>query len=231
MLAMHAGERLIAIEATGSLHRAWAAELERLHLGSLPLFVPSENHGCPHAVGSGRFKTDDRDRTVLTYVARQGAGRRQTKEAVVEELRAAVRHRPVAADRDPDRTGSAGVAVAFAVGAPSTRSLSARAPGKLTKATAEYWASRWRDGPPPPPDVAAQAERLGRDLDRYRRLPIARVPDAEQLNSATGLVAAMYESATGQHYDGSQNEVIQVNVVEAYRTNGALARNVDRVAS
>lgn len=29
MLATHAGERVIAIEATGSLHRAWAVELEQ----------------------------------------------------------------------------------------------------------------------------------------------------------------------------------------------------------
>ena len=42
MLAAHAGERVIAIEATGSLHRAWAAELERRHPGSMRLFAPSE---------------------------------------------------------------------------------------------------------------------------------------------------------------------------------------------
>src|SRR3954447_4104719 len=42
MLASHAGEQLIAIEATGSLHRAWAAGLERLHPGAIRLFAPSE---------------------------------------------------------------------------------------------------------------------------------------------------------------------------------------------
>jgi hypothetical protein len=36
---------------------------------------------------------DDRDCAALTYLARQGAGRRQAEKAVVEELRAAVRHR------------------------------------------------------------------------------------------------------------------------------------------
>jgi hypothetical protein len=36
MMAAHAGERVIAIEATGSLHRAWAAELDRLHPGVNP---------------------------------------------------------------------------------------------------------------------------------------------------------------------------------------------------
>lgn len=63
-------------------------------------------------------------------------------------------------------------AVAFAGRAPSTRSLTARSPGKLTKTTADYWAGRWRDCLPPPPDAAARAERLGRDLRRYRSLLI-----------------------------------------------------------
>ncbi|KQZ86076.1 hypothetical protein ASD56_07375 [Microbacterium sp. Root166] len=36
------GRVVIAIEATGSLHRAWATELERLHPGSVRLFAPSE---------------------------------------------------------------------------------------------------------------------------------------------------------------------------------------------
>ena len=40
MLAEHAGEQLIAIEATGGPHRAWAVELERLDPGSLRLFAP-----------------------------------------------------------------------------------------------------------------------------------------------------------------------------------------------
>jgi transposase len=61
-------------------------------------------------------------------------------------------------------------AVAFAGRAPATRSLVARSPGKLTKATAKYWSNRWRDCLPPPPDAAGRAERLGRDLDRYRSL-------------------------------------------------------------
>lgn len=208
MLAAHVGERVIAIEATGSLHRAWAAELERRHPGSLRLFAPSETKAARTQLGSGRFKTDDRDCAALTYLARQGAGRRQSEEATVDELRAAVRHRRgLVADRKkaqqrlhdqlnalcpglsaPDGhaatlgralpiespTGQAVLActVAFAGRAPSTRSLIARSPGKLTKATAEYWTSRWRDCLPPPPDAMARAERLGRDLDRYRRLQV-----------------------------------------------------------
>lgn len=206
MLAAHAGERVIAIEATGSLHRAWAAELERLHPGALRLFAPSETRAARTQLGSGRFKTDDRDCAALTYLARQGAGRRQSEEAVVEELRAAVRHRRgLVADRKkaqqrlhdqlntlcpglsaPDGhsatlgralpietpTGQAvlACAVAFAGRAPSTRSLIARAPGKLTKPTAQYWARRWRDCLPPPADAEPRAMRLGRDLERYRLL-------------------------------------------------------------
>ena len=37
---------------------------------------------------------------------------------------------------------------------------------------AEYWADRWRGCLPPPPDAVARADRLGRDLDRYRRLQV-----------------------------------------------------------
>jgi transposase len=204
MLAAHAGEQVIAIEATGSLHRAWAAELERRHPGALRLFAPSETKAARTQLGSARFKTDDRDCAALTYLARQGAGRRQSEEATVEELRAAVRHRRgLVADRKkaqqrlhdqlnalcPGLSAPAGhgrslpietptgqavlaCAVAFAGRAPSTRSLIARSPGKLTTTTAEYWANRWRDCLPPPPDADARAERLGRDLDRYRSLQV-----------------------------------------------------------
>jgi hypothetical protein len=93
MLAAHVGEQVFAIEATGSLHRAWAAELERRHPGAIRLFAPSETKAARTQLGSGRFKTDDRDCAALTYLARQGAGRRQSDETVIEELRAAVRHR------------------------------------------------------------------------------------------------------------------------------------------
>ena len=202
MLAAHAGEQVIAIEATGSLHRAWAAELERLHPGATRLFAPSETKAARTQLGSGRFKTDDRDCAALTYLARQGEGRRQAEESAVEELRAAVRHRrglvedrKKAQQRLHDQlnalapglsapaghgralpletpTGQAvlGCAVAFAGRPPSIRSLIARSPGRLTKATAEYWVDRWRDCLPPPPDAAARAQRLGRDLERYRIL-------------------------------------------------------------
>lgn len=84
---------VIAIEATGSLHRPWVAELERRHPGSVRLFAPSETKSARTQLGSGRFKTDDRDCAALTYMARQGGGRRYGQESPVEALRAAVRHR------------------------------------------------------------------------------------------------------------------------------------------
>lgn len=84
---------VIAIEATGSLHRPWVAELERRHPGSVRLFAPSETKSARTQLGSGRFKTDDRDCAALTYMARQGGGRRYGHESPVESLRAAVRHR------------------------------------------------------------------------------------------------------------------------------------------
>src|SRR5436309_2833915 len=95
LLRAHGGPEgpVLAIEATGSLHRAWAAELERLHPGALRLFAPSETKAARTQLGSGRFKTDDRDCAALTYLARQGAGRRQAEESAVDALRAAVRHR------------------------------------------------------------------------------------------------------------------------------------------
>ena len=40
-----AGGPVIAVEATGSLHRAWAAELERRFPGRVRLLAPSETQG------------------------------------------------------------------------------------------------------------------------------------------------------------------------------------------
>jgi transposase len=56
----------------------------------------------------------------------------------------------------------------------------------LTVATAEFWASRWQQCLPPPADAAARARRLGRDLDRYRRL---RADVAELDAEIAGLLA------------------------------------------
>lgn len=40
----------------------------------------------------------------------------------------------------------------------------------MTKANAQYWVERWREALPPPTDADQRAQRLGRDLERYRLL-------------------------------------------------------------
>jgi transposase len=205
LLTAHAAAGpVIAIEATGSLHRSWASELERLHPGAVRLFAPSETKAARVQLGSGRFKTDDRDCAALTYLARQGAGRRHCEEVSVDALRAAVRHRrglvadrKVAQQRLHDQlnalcpglsapsghgrslaietpTGQAvlACAAAFAGRPPTTRSLIARAPGRLRRSTAEYWVQRWRGCLPAPADAERRARRLARDLERYRILRV-----------------------------------------------------------
>lgn len=240
--AVDHGRVVIAIEATGSLHRSWAAELERLHPGSVRLFAPSETRAARTQLGSGRFKTDDRDCAALTYLARQGAGRPQAEESAVDELRAVVRHRRgLIADRTKAQqrlhdqlntlvpglsapaahgralpiespTGQAvlACAVAFAGRPPSVRSLTVRAPGRLTQATAQYWQDRWRGCLPPPPDAQARAARLGRDLQRYRSLQediavldtditVLLAPSAGQVLTTLPGVAAVRAAAFAAH--------------------------------
>ena len=172
MLAAHGGEQVIAIEATGSLHRAWAAELDRRHPGAMRLFAPSETKAARTQLGSGRFKTDDRDCAALTYLARQGAGRGHAEESAVEHT-AGCGASPPRSGRGSEEVPSSGsttsstrlcpgcqrrrghgrslpietptgqavlaCAVAFAGRTPSIRSLIARAPGRLSTATADYW--------------------------------------------------------------------------------------------
>ena len=48
-----AEETVIAIEATGSFHLPWAAELERRLPGSLRLFAPSETHAARAQLARG----------------------------------------------------------------------------------------------------------------------------------------------------------------------------------
>ena len=70
-----AAPAVFAIEATGALHRAWMAELERRRPGSLRLFAPSETQAARTQLATRRFKSDDRDCAALVWLARQGAGR------------------------------------------------------------------------------------------------------------------------------------------------------------
>src|SRR5918994_657857 len=96
LVASHRGSHpavVVAVEATGSLHRAWSSALERSFPGAVRLFAPSETKAARTQLGSGRFKTDDRDCAALTYLARQGGGRRWVDEGEIDALRAVVRHR------------------------------------------------------------------------------------------------------------------------------------------
>ena len=196
-----AGPPTIAVEATGRLHQAWVAELERRWPGSVRLFAPSETQAARAQLGSRRAKTDDRDCAALVWLARQGAGR-AAAHGTLEGLIGAVRHRRgLVADRrvlqqrlhdqlqalcpglsapaghgralaveDPTGQAVLACAAAFAGRAPTVRSLQARAPGRLTRATARFWADRWRRLLPPPADAGLRAERLGRDLARHQLL-------------------------------------------------------------
>lgn len=212
-----AGAPLIAIEATGSLHRAWTAELERRFPGRVRLLAPSETQAARAQLGSRRFKTDDRDCSALLWLARQGLGR-QPDEPALEGLLGAVRSRrglvadlkvlrqrlheqlnglcpglsaPPGHGRSLDLLRPSGRAVlacaaAFSGRAPSTRSLLARAPGRLSARTARYWAGRWRSCLPPPADAELRAERLRLDLERLDALLAALGAVDEQL---AGLLA------------------------------------------
>jgi transposase len=192
---------MFALEATGSLHRAWAAELERRWPGSLRMFAPSETQAARAQLGTRRFKTDDRDCAALVWLARQGAGR-PAAVSEVEAMLAAVSHRrqlilsqtplrqrlhdqlnalapglsaPAGHGRALALDSSSGRAVlacaaAFAGRAPKPRSLQARAGGRLTDATAEFWSARWRACLAPPADAELRAARLARDLARFEAL-------------------------------------------------------------
>jgi transposase len=61
-------------------------------------------------------------------------------------------------------------AIAFAGRPPAARSLIARAPGRLFFSNASFWAERWRGCLPAPLDAELRAERLGRDVKRWRAL-------------------------------------------------------------
>jgi transposase len=87
-----AGAPTIAVEATGRLHQAWMAELERRWPGSVRLFAPSETQAARTQLGWRRSKTDDRDCAALVWLARQGAGRPAATDTV-DALLGTVRHR------------------------------------------------------------------------------------------------------------------------------------------
>jgi transposase len=216
------GAPVIGLEATGALHRAWAAEIERRWPGSLRLFAPSETTAARAQLGSRRFKTDDRDCAALVWLVRQGAGRPAGSDTV-EAMRATVRHRAQLVDarrvlqqRLHDQlnalcpglsappghgralklgspTGQAVLAgaAAFAGRPPSTRSLLARAPGRMTEATAAFWTQRWRRLLDPPPDAELRAARIGRELRRWQDLQ-------HDIAEADGQLEALLTHTPGQ---------------------------------
>jgi hypothetical protein len=83
---------LFALEATGSLHRPWATEIERRWPRSLRTFAPSETQAARAQLGTRRFKTDDRDCAALVWLARQGVGRPAAATGI-EAILGAVSHR------------------------------------------------------------------------------------------------------------------------------------------
>lgn len=206
------GQPIIGLEATGSLHTAWATELEYRFPGSLRLFAPSETQAARSQLGSRRIKTDDRDCAALVWLLRQGAGR-PAGTLALDALRATVRHRrglvaqrkvlqqrlhdqlnalcpglsaPVGHGRAlviADTSGQAvlACAAAFAGRPPALRSLTARAPGRLSERNARFWVERWRRCLSPPPDAELRAARLARDLERHRSLQTDIVLAEEQL--------------------------------------------------
>ena len=192
------GDPVFAVEATGSLHRAFAGELERRWPGALRLFAPSETHAARSQLAARRFRTDDRDCAALVWLARQGAGRPGNVSPVEAMLGAVSHRRQLVLAQTPLRqrlhdqlnalapglsapaghgralaletaTGCAvlACAVAFEGRAPSARSLKTRARGRLTAATAAFWATRWKDCLAPPADAELRAQRLARDVERF----------------------------------------------------------------
>jgi transposase len=216
--AAGADQTVIALEATGSLHVPWATELERRFPGSLRLFAPSETHAARTQLGSRRFKDDDRDCAALVPLARQGRGRSH-RSGILEALLDAVRHRrrlvtqrrvarqhlhhqlnalcpgllaPAGHGRTLELDSPTGRAVlACAERPPSARSLTARAPGRLSAAGATYWVKRWRGCLSPPPDAGLRAERLGRDVRRWRALQ-------DDVEAVEAQIAALLAPSAGQ---------------------------------
>jgi transposase len=220
--AVAAPRTVIAIEATGSLHLPWVAELERRLPGSLRLFAPSETQAARTQLGSGRFKDDDRDCAALISLARQGRGR-PAGVGSLDALLDAVRHRrrliaqckvarqhlhhqlnnlcpglsaPAGHGRalaleSPTGQAVLACAVQFAGRAPAARSLISRAPGRLTPANASFWAGRWRGCLPPPADAELRAERMRRDIRRWRAL-------VEDVDAVEAQIKALLADTAGE---------------------------------
>ena len=82
-------------------------------------------------------------------------------------------------------------AVDFEGRAATTRSLKARAGGRLTDATAAFWAQRWNDCLAAPADAHLRASRLARDVDRFAAL-------REDIAFVDGQLARRLDDSAGQ---------------------------------
>jgi transposase len=101
-------------------------------------------------------------------------------------------------------------AVRFAGRPPTRRAFEACWPGRVLRSSVEFWLDRWRALLPPPADAELRAERLGRDLERFRRLrlditacerqvaALLRETRAQILTTLPG-VAAVRAAAFGVH--------------------------------
>jgi transposase len=101
LLEDHAAiDPVIAVEATGSLHWSWVAEMERRRPGCVRLFAPSQTKAARMQLGSSQICQCRAISIVSLEPARQGAGRLHVEESALGALRAAVRHRrSLVADR------------------------------------------------------------------------------------------------------------------------------------
>jgi transposase len=190
---------LTGVEATGRLHHAWVAELERRWPGSVRLFAPSETQAARTQLGWRRSKTDDRDGAALVWLVRQGAGRPAGPDTV-EALRGAVRHRRgLVADRKvlQQRLHDQHQALCPGLSAPAGhgRALALEGPiGQAVLACPAAFSGR------PPTLGSLQARATGRVtqatarfwVDRWRRL-LAPPVDAELRAERLGRDLARYQ--------------------------------------
>ena len=162
---------MFALEATGALHRAWAARARAALAGVVAVVRAVGDAGGANQLGTRRFKTDDRDCAALVWLAAPGRRSPGRADSASRRCWAAVSHRrqlilalkplqpasarstqcararAVCSHRPRPRAGVGhadrprGVGVRGGVRGPAAvhRSLQARAPGRMTDATAAFW--------------------------------------------------------------------------------------------
>ena len=181
-----AGPPVIGMEATGALHRAWAAEIERRWPGSLRLFAPSETHGGAGQLGSRRFKTDDRDCAALVWLAAPGRRAARPSPTGSRRCSAAVASSPPARRRalKPLRQRLHDQLNALAPGPVGARRPRPRAEVADLRPAGRCWPARRRSRAAPPSTRSLQARAAG-PHDRCDRRVLDRA-----LEAAAGAAAA-----------------------------------------